>query len=178
MKPRRGNKIPYGTFTDEPSAAKTAYYTFGYRNDDDLPPLPEFEPDAQEVDPEEELFKKEISFVVSEVLDGLPPRLAKIIRMRFGFGCKAHDLEEIAQMYDLSRERIRQIEAKAIRMLKAPGRYKILFNAYSPMTISEQDFHYRLLFEEQRLRDQYLLYLECCDYKPNVPPPKLKYVTI
>jgi hypothetical protein len=178
MKIRRGNKIPYGTFADEPSAARKAYYTFGYRNDDDFPPLPEFEPDAQEVDPEEELFKKEVASVVGEVLDTLPTRVAKIIRMRFGFGCKVHDLEEIAQMYDLSRERIRQIEAKAIRMLKTPGRYQTLFNACFPMTISEQDFHHRLRFEEERLKKEYLIYLECCNYKPKVPAPKLKYVRI
>ena len=55
------------------------------------------------------------------VLKSLTPSEEKIIRLRFGIGCdREHTLEEIAQRFDLSRERIRQIEAKAIRQLRAP----------------------------------------------------------
>jgi RNA polymerase primary sigma factor len=55
------------------------------------------------------------------VLKSLSPSEERVIRLRFGIGCdREHTLEEIAQRFDLSRERIRQIEAKAIRHLRGP----------------------------------------------------------
>jgi RNA polymerase primary sigma factor len=57
------------------------------------------------------------------ILETLSPREAKVIRLRFGIGCeRAHTLEEIGQEFDVTRERIRQIEAKALRQLRAPER--------------------------------------------------------
>jgi RNA polymerase primary sigma factor len=57
------------------------------------------------------------------ILKTLSPREAKVIRLRFGIGCeRAHTLEEIGQEFDVTRERIRQIEAKALRQLRAPER--------------------------------------------------------
>ena len=55
------------------------------------------------------------------ILKTLSPREEKVIRLRFGIGCeREHTLEEIGQEYDVTRERIRQIEAKALRKLRAP----------------------------------------------------------
>lgn len=60
--------------------------------------------------------------IVDEALSTLSPRESKILRMRFGIGeyNRTHTLEEIGQIYDVHRERIRNIEAKAIRKLRHP----------------------------------------------------------
>jgi RNA polymerase primary sigma factor len=56
-------------------------------------------------------------------LDGLTPREAKVLRMRFGIEMTSdHTLEEVGKQFDVTRERIRQIEAKALRKLKHPSR--------------------------------------------------------
>jgi RNA polymerase primary sigma factor len=57
------------------------------------------------------------------ILETLSPREEKVIRLRFGIGCeREHTLEEIGQEFDVTREWIRQIEAKALRQLRAPER--------------------------------------------------------
>lgn len=121
----KGHRIPYGTFTmdEQDIAIKAAYYGYGYRNDEDLPPLPCIEPDAQAVDPEEEVARAELHRVIEEVLDTLPSRLAKILRMRFGIGMdRDMSLDEVGYCFGVSRERARQLEAKALRLLKHPDR--------------------------------------------------------
>jgi RNA polymerase primary sigma factor len=61
--------------------------------------------------------------VVREVLDSLTPREAKVLRMRFGIEMSTdHTLEEVGKQFDVTRERIRQIESKAVRKLKHPTR--------------------------------------------------------
>jgi DNA-directed RNA polymerase sigma subunit (sigma70/sigma32) len=61
------------------------------------------------------------------VQERLVVELIKVIRMRFGIGCeREHTLEEIGQEFDVTRERIRQIEAKALRQLRAPERARRL----------------------------------------------------
>jgi RNA polymerase primary sigma factor len=61
--------------------------------------------------------------VVGELLDGLSPREAKVVRMRFGIDMSSdHTLEEVGKQFDVTRERVRQIEAKALRKLKHPSR--------------------------------------------------------
>jgi len=61
------------------------------------------------------------------ILETLSPREEKVIRLRFGIGCeREHTLEEIGQEFDVTRERIRQIEAKALRQLRAPERARRL----------------------------------------------------
>jgi len=63
----------------------------------------------------------------ADILKTLSPREEKVIRLRFGIGCKReHTLEEIGQEFDVTRERIRQIEAKALRQLRAPERARRL----------------------------------------------------
>ena len=61
--------------------------------------------------------------VIKEVLDSLTPREAKVLRMRFGIEMSTdHTLEEVGKQFDVTRERIRQIEAKALRKLRHPSR--------------------------------------------------------
>ena len=62
-----------------------------------------------------------------KVLSTLTPREEKVLRMRFGIGERSdHTLEEVGQNFDVTRERIRQIEAKALRKLRHPSRSKKL----------------------------------------------------
>jgi RNA polymerase primary sigma factor len=73
--------------------------------------------------PEQNKTKKELASRIEESLDSLPMRHAKILRMRFGIGTdKEHTLEEVAEKYGVGKERIRQIEAKAMRLMRQPGR--------------------------------------------------------
>jgi len=59
----------------------------------------------------------------SDILDSLTEREAKVIRMRFGIGMNNdHTLEEVGKQFDVTRERIRQIEAKALRKMRHPTR--------------------------------------------------------
>ncbi|MGH8678719.1 MAG: sigma-70 family RNA polymerase sigma factor, partial [Burkholderiales bacterium] len=61
--------------------------------------------------------------VTKDVLDTLTPREAKVLRMRFGIEMNTdHTLEEVGKQFDVTRERIRQIEAKALRKLRHPSR--------------------------------------------------------
>jgi RNA polymerase sigma factor (sigma-70 family) len=63
----------------------------------------------------------------TRVLASLTPREERIVRMRFGLGMNSdHTLEEVGQQFSLTRERIRQIEAKALRKLKHPSRSSVL----------------------------------------------------
>ena len=68
--------------------------------------------------PEEVLNTKDVSTLVEQTLDTLSRREAKVLRMRFGIGCEEHTLEEVGACLDVSRERVRQIESKAMRKLK------------------------------------------------------------
>ena len=73
--------------------------------------------------PEESQIKKELKERVKHTLDSLPTREAKILRMRFGIDSdKEYTLEQIAEKYELSRDRIRQIEATALRDMRKPSR--------------------------------------------------------
>jgi RNA polymerase sigma factor (sigma-70 family) len=71
---------------------------------------------------EDAVLKHEMVNVVEEQLESLSPRQAMVLRMRYGIGCEEHTYEEIGDKFDLTRERIRQIEAKALRLLKHPKR--------------------------------------------------------
>jgi DNA-directed RNA polymerase specialized sigma24 family protein len=119
----KGHTIPYGTFDAADTEVKSAYYGYGYRNDDDMPPLPQVEPDEVVVDPEEALAKKEEQAYIRSLLDGLTRRESKVLRMRFGIDVNYDmSLEEVGTRLDVSKERIRQVEAKALRKLKHPDR--------------------------------------------------------
>jgi RNA polymerase primary sigma factor len=69
----------------------------------------------------------EMTRIISEAIAELPERQADVIRMRFGIGRDDEmTLEEIGQIYGVTRERIRQIEAKSLRYLAHPGRIRDL----------------------------------------------------
>lgn len=124
----RGNRIPYGTFANASYELKQAYYAYGYLNDSDLPDLPVWEPDDMVVDPEEAAIAQELARTIREMLDSLTPREAKVLRMRFGIDTAGDlTLDEIGQVFDVTRERIRQIEVKALRKLRHPYRRDSLY---------------------------------------------------
>jgi RNA polymerase primary sigma factor len=67
----------------------------------------------------------------SRVLASLTPREERIVRMRFGLGMNSdHTLEEVGQQFSVTRERIRQIEAKALRKLRHPSRSRALWSFF------------------------------------------------
>ncbi len=80
--------------------------------------------------------------VIAEMLESLTPREKKIIKLRFGIGMRTdYSLEEVAQMEDVNSERIRQIEAKALRKLRHPTRSKKLRTFLSPDTVINIEFN-------------------------------------
>lgn len=95
--------------------------------DDDDTTIGSFVEDTHFVNPESAYIKESNGDVVNAVLDTLSDREANILRLRFGIGGKkAMTLEEVGKEYGLTRERIRQIEAKALRKLRHPSRANIL----------------------------------------------------
>ena len=89
--------------------------------------LGDFIEDKGVVSPIEAVIKANLSEQTSRVLATLTPREEKVLRMRFGIGEKSdHTLEEVGQDFEVTRERIRQIEAKALRKLRHPSRSKKL----------------------------------------------------
>jgi RNA polymerase primary sigma factor len=83
--------------------------------------------DDNTVDPMEAMMQVNLSEQTRKLLQTLTPREEKVIRMRFGIGEKSdRTLEEVGQDFDVTRERIRQIESKALRKLRHPSRKKML----------------------------------------------------
>lgn len=82
-------------------------------------------PDDKNLSPSDSLLEKDLVNQIRKLLSGLSPREEKILRLRFGIGEDGEcTLEEIGRQFGLSRERIRQIEAKALERLRDPNRYK------------------------------------------------------
>ena len=91
--------------------------------DDDDSHLGDFIEDQANTAPIEAAMQAGLREVVKEILDSLTPREAKVLRMRFGIEMSTdHTLEEVGKQFDVTRERIRQIESKAVRKLKHPSR--------------------------------------------------------
>ncbi len=91
--------------------------------DDDDSHLGDFIEDTATLAPADAALHASMHNVVKEVLDSLTPREAKVLRMRFGIEMSTdHTLEEVGKQFDVTRERIRQIEAKALRKLRHPSR--------------------------------------------------------
>ncbi len=89
--------------------------------------LGDFIEDKKVVSPSEAVVQLNLSEQTRKVLSTLTPREEKVLKMRFGIDEKAdHTLEEVGQNFDVTRERIRQIEAKALRKLRHPSRSKKL----------------------------------------------------
>ncbi|MBK8018914.1 MAG: RNA polymerase sigma factor RpoD [Betaproteobacteria bacterium] len=91
--------------------------------DDDDSHLGDFIEDQATLAPVEAAVYTSLQEATKEVLDTLTPREAKVLRMRFGIEMNTdHTLEEVGKQFDVTRERIRQIEAKALRKLRHPSR--------------------------------------------------------
>ncbi|BEV73402.1 MULTISPECIES: RNA polymerase sigma factor RpoD [unclassified Paludibacterium] len=91
--------------------------------DDDDSHLGDFIEDSVTLAPSEAVMYSSLKDATKEVLDTLTPREAKVLRMRFGIDMNTdHTLEEVGKQFDVTRERIRQIEAKALRKLRHPTR--------------------------------------------------------
>ena len=91
--------------------------------DDDDSHLGDFIEDQATLAPTEAALYSSLRFITKDVLDTLTPREAKVLRMRFGIEMNTdHTLEEVGKQFDVTRERIRQIEAKALRKLRHPSR--------------------------------------------------------
>ncbi|WP_298311122.1 RNA polymerase sigma factor RpoD [Propionivibrio sp.] len=91
--------------------------------DDDDSHLGDFIEDSATLAPTDAALFSSLRFITKDVLDTLTPREAKVLRMRFGIEMNTdHTLEEVGKQFDVTRERIRQIEAKALRKLRHPSR--------------------------------------------------------
>ena len=91
--------------------------------DDDDSHLGDFIEDSSNLAPADAAMYASLREVTKEILDSLTPREAKVLRMRFGIEMNTdHTLEEVGKQFDVTRERIRQIEAKALRKLRHPSR--------------------------------------------------------
>ena len=95
--------------------------------DDENSKLEDLVSDKNSPSPYSDTEKNMVTEQILKVLNTLAPREAQIIRMRFGIGCeKDYTLEEVGNHFSITRERVRQIEAKALRKLKHPNRRKSL----------------------------------------------------
>ena len=91
--------------------------------DDEDSHLGDFIEDSAMLSPADAATSEGLSEATQQVLSGLTPREAKVLRMRFGINMNTdHTLEEVGKQFDVTRERIRQIEAKALRKLRHPSR--------------------------------------------------------
>lgn len=93
--------------------------------------LGDFIEDKKAVAPAEEVVNTKLSEQIAQVLADLTPREEQVLRKRFGIGEKSdHTLEEVGKLFNVTRERIRQIEAKALRKLRHPVRSQTLRSFY------------------------------------------------
>ena len=89
--------------------------------------LGDFIEDKNAVSPQEAIMNSSLAENTRKVLSTLSPREEQVLKMRFGIGERAnHTLEEVGQDFEVTRERIRQIEAKALRKLRHPSRSRLL----------------------------------------------------
>jgi RNA polymerase primary sigma factor len=89
--------------------------------------LGDFIPDSNALQPIDSAIQSNLRATTTRVLASLTPREERVLRMRFGIGMNTdHTLEEVGQQFSVTRERIRQIEAKALRKLKHPSRSRKL----------------------------------------------------
>ncbi len=93
--------------------------------------LGDFIEDKKAVAPAEEVVNTKLGEQIASVLADLTPREEQVLRKRFGIGEKSdHTLEEVGKLFNVTRERIRQIEAKALRKLRHPVRSQLLRSYY------------------------------------------------
>jgi RNA polymerase primary sigma factor len=95
--------------------------------DDEDSHLGDFIEDGSQLSPVDMATAEGLREAMREILSSLTAREAKVLRMRFGIDMNTdHTLEEVGKQFDVTRERIRQIEAKALRKLRHPSRSEIL----------------------------------------------------
>ena len=100
--------------------------------DEDGSYLGDFIEDKNAILPSEAAFQSNLRETTTRILSTLTPREERVLRMRFGIGVNTdHTLEEVGQQFNVTRERIRQIEAKALRKLKHPTRSKKMISFLS-----------------------------------------------
>ena len=96
-------------------------------NDEDSSNMYELMSNEDTPDPDKGLIHESLSNEIEYLLNTIPAREAEIVRLFFGLnGRRAHSLEEIGELFQLTRERVRQIKEKAVRRLKVNGKCKIL----------------------------------------------------
>ena len=118
-----GHTVPYGTLVNASKELLSAYYNYGYLRDEDMPELPCIPWEGECVDPIEEVYKKDVTRLIEEVLDDVTSTQKKVLCLRFGIGVtRDYTQEEIGFMFDLSKTRISQIEGTALRYMKHPLR--------------------------------------------------------
>jgi len=95
--------------------------------DEDDTNLGDFIQDVNAIIPLDAAINTNLREATTKILSSLTAREERVLRMRFGIGMNSdHTLEEVGQQFSVTRERIRQIEAKALRKLKHPSRSKKL----------------------------------------------------
>ncbi|MEN6616326.1 MAG: RNA polymerase sigma factor RpoD, partial [Syntrophorhabdus sp.] len=96
-------------------------------NDDEDTHLADFIEDKNVLTPQDSAIYDDLVTNLNSILSTLSPREERVVRMRFGLGERQdHTLEEVGQVFEVTRERIRQIEAKALKKLRHPMRAKLL----------------------------------------------------
>jgi RNA polymerase primary sigma factor len=96
-------------------------------NDEDSSNMYELLSNEDTPDPDKQLINESLCNEIEHLLKSIPAREAEIVRLFFGLnGRRAHSLEEIGELFQLTRERVRQIKEKAVRRLKVNGKCKIL----------------------------------------------------
>lgn len=108
-------------------------------DDDDSSSVGDFIPDPRGSQPIDAATQFSLEDAIEEVLTTLSTREAKVLRMRFGIKMNTdHTLEEVGKQFDVTRERIRQIEAKALRKLRHPNRSSSLINFFDDKKEEDQ----------------------------------------
>jgi RNA polymerase sigma factor (sigma-70 family) len=88
--------------------------------------------------PEMLLANEQASQAINDILESLTPRENKVIRLRFGINCDDHTYEEIGKIFEVSKERVRQIEAKGLRKIRHPFRKRTLELAVPTVPFPEE----------------------------------------
>ncbi len=113
--------------------------------DDEDSHLGDFIEDMSALSPIDSATSEGLREAIRAILDSLTPREAKVVRMRFGIDMNTdHTLEEVGKQFDVTRERIRQIEAKALRKLRHPTRAEKLRSFYGRGRLRLEQKHCRV----------------------------------
>jgi RNA polymerase primary sigma factor len=110
--------------------------------DEDGSYLGDFIEDKNAILPIDAAIQSNLRETTTRILSSLTPREERVLRMRFGIGMNTdHTLEEVGQQFHVTRERIRQIEAKALRKLKHPTRSKKMRSFLSGSSKSQNNIN-------------------------------------